>query len=115
MDPTIENADFETDDLMRQIGDVNLSYLLLAQRMVCRDKAVAIYRLGISSELAEILANLSPHQVIRVAMSNQMPLDFRFSNQACSLKQITQERLLPTLNQTHASILMAAMPVENLE
>lgn len=111
---SIEDVAVERDDVLQQIREVNLSYLLLAQRMACQDKATAIYRLGISTELADILANLSPHQVIRIAASNQMLLDFRFSSNEAGLAQITKESLFSGLNRTHAAIMMAAMPVEDI-
>lgn len=114
MTASIDDAAVERGDVLQQIRDLNLSYLLLAQRMACRDKAVAMYRLGVSSELAGILAGLSPHQVIRIAMSSQMLLDFRFSSHASGLEQITRESMFSGLNQPHASILMAAMHIEEI-
>ena len=40
-----------------EIGDLNLAYLLLAQRLVREDVAVAMFRLGISRELADLLGS----------------------------------------------------------
>ena len=38
-------------NLMDEVRDINLSYLMLAQRMVREDQAMAVYRLGISRRL----------------------------------------------------------------
>ena len=52
----------------------DLAYLLTAQRLVKRDKVSAMSRLGIRPEMAELLAQLSPQQLSRVAAS-QWPVD----------------------------------------
>lgn len=44
-----------TADLLKQIYDINLSYLLLAQRLIKEEKASAMFRLGITEETADSL------------------------------------------------------------
>lgn len=41
-----------TSELLKHIYDINLSYLLLAQRLIVQDKASAMFRLGINEEMA---------------------------------------------------------------
>lgn len=53
-----------------EIGDFNLNYLLLAQRLVQEDAAKAMFRLGISSDMAKLLANLSPAQMMKLSSSS---------------------------------------------
>ncbi|MGJ7488450.1 flagellar transcriptional regulator FlhD [Variovorax sp. LT2P21] len=48
-------------------GEPDLAYLLTAQMLVRRDKAAAMSRLGIRLELAELLEQLSPRQIARIA------------------------------------------------
>lgn len=36
----------ETDSLLDDIQDINLSYLLLAQRMISEDRTTALFRLN---------------------------------------------------------------------
>lgn len=48
-----------TSELLKHIYDINLSYLLLAQRLIVQDKASAMFRLGISEEMADTLATLT--------------------------------------------------------
>ena len=38
------------NDMMAEIRDANLSYLMLAQQMIRADKVTAIFRLGIAAE-----------------------------------------------------------------
>ena len=59
-----------TEQLLSEIRETNLAYLLLAQRMVKADKASAMFRLGISQEVADILDQLSPAQIMKMAASN---------------------------------------------
>ena len=40
-----------TSELLKHIYDINLSYLLLAQRLIVQDKASAMFRLGINEEM----------------------------------------------------------------
>ena len=40
-----------TNDMIAEIRDANLGYLMLAQQMIRADKATAIFRLGISSDV----------------------------------------------------------------
>ena len=39
-----------TSELLKHIYDINLSYLLLAQRLIVQDKASAMFRLGINED-----------------------------------------------------------------
>lgn len=52
----------------------DMAYLLTAQRLVKQDKVSAMSRLGIRPEMADLLAQLSPQQLSRVAAS-QWPVD----------------------------------------
>jgi flagellar transcriptional activator FlhD len=69
-----------TNEMLSEIKDVNLSYLLLAQRLVREDKATGAFRMGISDELADVLANLSTAQTEKLAASNQLLCRFRFDD-----------------------------------
>ncbi|MFP3624382.1 flagellar transcriptional regulator FlhD, partial [Burkholderia sp. SIMBA_051] len=41
-----------SSETLDSIREINLSYIMLAQRMLREDKAVGMFRLGLSSELA---------------------------------------------------------------
>jgi flagellar transcriptional activator FlhD len=96
------------DHHVNDIGDLNLSYLLLAQRMVKDDAATAMYRLGISREMAELLGSLTLSQIVRMASSNLVLCRFRFDEQPL-LAALTDEKKSLPLQQAHAAILLSGL------
>jgi len=48
------------EQLLEEVREVNLAYLVLAQHMIRADKAQAMYRLGVSEEVAEVIDQLTP-------------------------------------------------------
>jgi flagellar transcriptional activator FlhD len=100
-------------DMMADIRDANLSYLMLAQQLVRADRAAAIFRLGISAELADLIDNLSPAQIVKLASSSMMLARFRFDDTAV-LGMLTSHSKERALTQAHATILMAGQPVEEI-
>lgn len=56
--------------LTNEIRDLNLSYLLLAQDLIRKDRDSAMSRLGVTRAVAEQIAQLSPEQLLRVASRN---------------------------------------------
>ena len=71
----------KTDQMLQEIREANMTYLILAQAMIRQDKPEAMYRLGISEEVASILQQLSTGQVLKIASSNMLVCCFRFENQ----------------------------------
>ena len=53
-----------SNDYLSEIRNVNLSYLMIAQQMIRHDRAEAIFRLGISGEIADLIAGMSNAQEI---------------------------------------------------
>jgi flagellar transcriptional activator FlhD len=99
------------DEMLAEMRDVNLSYLLLAQNMIQQDKTTAIFRLGISQEMADILEHLTSAQILKLARSGMMVSRFRFDDASILgiLTDYTKDRVLA---QSHAAILMAGLSVE---
>ncbi len=73
---TLENLSGVDSTLHKEIGDFNLTYMLLAQKLVKEDGAVAMSRLGISKDLAALLSNMSPAQIVKLAETNLMLCSF---------------------------------------
>ena len=71
-----------SSDTLNEIKEVNLSYLLLAQRLVREDKATGMFRMGISEQLADVIANLTLAQTVKLAASSQLLCRFRFDDHA---------------------------------
>jgi len=99
--------------LLNDIREVNLSYLVLAQRMLHDDYAAALFRLGFSEEVADILMQLSPAQIVKLASSSSLLCRFRVGD-GNMLSALTQDVLGGTLQQAHATILLAQQPVEQI-
>jgi len=99
--------------LLADIREVNLSYLLLAQRMLREDLHSGMFRLGFSQEVAEIMLKLSPSQLVRLAASSSLLCRFRFDD-VSMLNTLTQDVLGGALQQAHATILLARQPLESL-
>ena len=47
------------EQLLTDIREANLTYLMLAQNLIRQDKAEALFRLGMSEEAADMIAALS--------------------------------------------------------
>jgi len=57
------------DQISNDIRDANLSFLMLAQNAIRRDPSQAQARFGIGPESAELIARLSPAQMLNIASS----------------------------------------------
>ena len=66
------------DRILAEIRETNLSYLILAQSLIRTDRVQALYRLGLSEEVADLLDQLSPAQMMRIAQGNMLLCRFRF-------------------------------------
>ena len=45
----------DSNQILDEIRDINLSYMLLAKQMLREDRVSAMYRLGINQDIADIL------------------------------------------------------------
>ena len=91
---------------LKHIYDINLSYLLLAQRLISQDKASAMFRLGINEEMATMLGGLTLPQMVKLAETNQLVCQFRFDNPQ-TITRLTQESRVDDLQQIHTGILLS--------
>src|ERR1035437_8654093 len=66
----IQGVTMNTMQLQEGIRDLNLTYLMLAQQMVKEDKSTAIFRLGLSQDLVDLIGGSSPAQIIKMASCN---------------------------------------------
>lgn len=101
------------NDITAEIRDANLGYLMLAQQMIRADKATAIFRLGISSEIADLLEGMNNAQILKLAGTNVMLARFRFEDGAI-LGMLTNYNKDRSLAHSHAAILMAGQAVEQI-
>jgi flagellar transcriptional activator FlhD len=92
--------------LLEEIRDTNLSYLMLAQRMLREDREQAMFRLGLTAEVADVVAKLSPAQILKVAASNMLLARFRFTEDLV-WNLLTGHSKDAKIAGMHASLLMA--------
>ena len=95
-----------TSELLKHIYDINLSYLLLAQRLILQDKASAMFRLGIDEEIATTLEALTLPQMVKLAETNQLVCHFRFDNHQ-TITRLTQDSRVDDLQQIHTGIMLS--------
>ena len=106
-----------TEQLLSQIREANLTYLMLAQQLIRADKAEATYRLGVSEESAELIEALSPAQVVKLSGANTLLCSFRADDDMVwgllasshSPNRVGND----TTQRLHASILMAGRLATN--
>jgi flagellar transcriptional activator FlhD len=104
--------------LMQEIQETNMSYLMLAQHMIREDKNQAMYRLGLSEETADMMAQLTPGQVVKLAASNMLMCRFRFDDDVVwglltSHSKSNSVSEMPSVSGVHAGILMAGRMAES--
>ncbi|MDZ4201744.1 MAG: flagellar transcriptional regulator FlhD [Gallionella sp.] len=102
-----------TTQLQEGIREINLTYLMLAQQMVREDRAAAIFRLGISQDLVDVIAGLTPSQIVKMAASHMLLCRFRF-DESLLLNMVGDYSKDRLVSQAHATILMSNQPVEEL-
>ncbi|WJF92180.1 flagellar transcriptional regulator FlhD [Paraburkholderia bonniea] len=100
-----------SSETLDSIREINLSYVMLAQRMLREDKAVGMFRLGLSGELADLLAGLTLAQCVKLASSGQLLCFFRFTDHTM-LAALTQATRHAEVTPTHAAILLAGQHAE---
>ena len=96
-------------EVLESIREINLSYLMLAQHMLNEDYAEGMFKLGLSSQMADLIRTLSPAQTIKFAQAEDFVCDFRFDD-ADMLTALTKAEKGVSAAATHAAILLAAQP-----
>ena len=96
------------DQILMEIRETNLSYLMLAQSLVRADREQALFRLGISEETASMLAILTPAQIMKIASSNTLLCRMRCDDDLVwGLLTNHGKASNDSVTRLHANILMA--------
>ena len=98
------------DQILAEIREANLSYLMLAQSLIRSDREQALFRLGISEEQAALIGTLSPAQMMKIAASNQLLCRMRVDDDMVWGLLTNHGRPAAandSITRLHASILMA--------
>ena len=97
------------DQILTEIREANLSYLMLAQSLIRSDHEQALYRLGISEDTAAMISLLTPAQMMKIAAGNTLLCKFRMDDELVwgLLTSHGKSASNDTTTRLHASILMA--------
>ena len=101
----------DSNQILDEIRDINLGYMLLAKQMLREDRVSTTYRLGINQDIADILEQLTSAQLIKMAASNMLLCRFRFDDRLIAEMLSTDSRD-QSVAKSHASILMAGKSAE---
>jgi flagellar transcriptional activator FlhD len=107
--PTTRSKTMNADQILTEIREANLSYLMLAQSLIRADREQALYRLGISEESAALIVLLTPAQMMKIASGNTLLCKFRMDDELVwsLLTNHGKAAANDTTSRLHASILMA--------
>ena len=101
----------DTNQMLGEIKETNLGYMLLAQQMLREDRVAAMYRLGIGKDIADVIESLTSGQLLRMAASNMLLCRFRFDDHLIA-EMLTSHSRDRGVSQFHSAILMAGQPAE---
>jgi flagellar transcriptional activator FlhD len=98
-----------SEQILTEIREANLSYLMLAQSLIRSDREQALYRLGITEDSAAMIALLTPAQMMKVAAGNTLLCRFRMDDDLVwgLLTNHGKGAANDMTNRLHASILVA--------
>ncbi len=98
-----------TEQILAEIREANLSYMMLAQSLIRTDREQALFRLGVSEETAALLEILSPAQMMKIAASNTLLCRMRVDDDLVwsLLTNHGKSAANEGVSRLHASILMA--------
>jgi len=91
-------------DVADEITDLNMAYVLLAQKLLRQDRAAGMLRLGISEEAAGDLMALSPHDMLSLCTGDALLCGLRLGAQ---LRELASSAHARWARQAHLSILLA--------
>jgi flagellar transcriptional activator FlhD len=97
------------EQVIAEIREANLSYLMLAQSLIRSDREQALYRLGISDDAATMIAGLTPAQIMKIAQTNTLLCRFRMDDDVVwnLLTSHGKASANDHVGRLHAAILMA--------
>ncbi|MBW7657036.1 flagellar transcriptional regulator FlhD [Hydrogenophilus thermoluteolus] len=99
-------------DFAEEIRELNLNFLILAQRMAHDNVAAAAVKLGVAEEDLRWLQTLSPAKLVRLAQGAMLVPQFRFDG--ALLKQLAGDvGRDEAAAQLHALILAQKKPQKN--
>ncbi len=106
-----------SEQILSEIRDANLTYLMLAQNLIRSDRAEALFRLGLSEESADLISDLSPGQILKIASGSMLLCRFRVDDDIVwnlLTNHTTSKVNNDATSRLHAGILMAGRFAETM-
>jgi flagellar transcriptional activator FlhD len=104
------------EQILAEIREANLSYLMLAQSLIRADREQALFRLGVSEETANLIGALTPAQMMKIASATRCCAASAWTTTWSGTCSPATARAPPTTaSRLHASILMAGRHQEPRE
>ncbi len=94
------------NEQIQSIEDLNLSYLLLAQRLIREDHVAAGFRLGLNDTTMETIKGLSLPQLIKLSSTGQLISRLRIDDDAL-IACLTKESRIDALQRFHTGIILS--------
>ncbi|MDR2259677.1 MAG: flagellar transcriptional regulator FlhD [Azoarcus sp.] len=98
-------------DFQSEIRELNLAYLMLAQKMLRGDRETALFRLGIGAAFADCIENMSVAKLVRMADSPMLIPCFRFDDEQLA-RLMAGEGRDEAASTLHAAIIAAGRAAE---
>ncbi|MCR5868249.1 MAG: flagellar transcriptional regulator FlhD [Aquincola tertiaricarbonis] len=70
-----------SSQILAEIREANVAYLMLAQTLLRTDRAAALAQLGIGEEAAQVIERMTPSQMARTASGNTLVCSFRLDDE----------------------------------
>lgn len=102
------------DGMLEEIKEINLFYLLLAQKMLREDYSVALFQLGLSSEVADALLKLSHRELMRLSDSSMVLCGLRLDDAQVLASLASEDVVGGSLHRARMAIKLAGQSVEAL-
>lgn len=69
-----------SSQILAEIREANVAYLMLAQTLLRTDRAAALRQLGIGDEAAQVIERMTPSQMARAACGNTLVCSVRLDD-----------------------------------
>ena len=98
-------------DTLNLIQEQNLSYLLLAQKLLQEDKQMGMFRLHFDESMANFILSLATGQLLELSSSGQLITQFSIKNHEQVMRVLSNDRS-KGLRQMHTSLMLAQVEDE---
>lgn len=102
-----------SNDQLQSIHNLNLTYLLLAQRLIREDKFAVGFRLGLDGDILDTIKDLSLPQLIKMASTSQLICRLRMDDKEV-IDCLTKASRIDALQQIHTGIILSTELLNSL-